>query len=202
VGHSMGGKVAPRVALADPSVAGLVLMATDAEPMQRSAVRVVRYLASHHLVPAEVVGIMEQQAALVESPDLSPATPGADLPLGYPGAYWLDQRAYDPVAAAAALTVPMLILQGGRDYQVTVDDDLAHWRAGLGARDNVRIRVFDRDNHMFAPGDGPSTPAEYAVPANVDAEAVAEIATWIGGPGSGSGEGRAARLFSGIRRRG
>jgi alpha-beta hydrolase superfamily lysophospholipase len=200
IGHSMGGKVAPRVALADPSVAGLVLLAADAEPMQRSAVRVVRYLASLHLVPAEVVEMMERQADLVESPNLAPTTPGAELPLGYPGAYWLDQRDYDPVAAAAALAVPMLILQGGRDYQVTVDDDLARWRAGVGERDGVRVRVFERDNHMFAPGDGPSTPAEYAVPAHVDAEVVAEVAAWIGG--DGPGEGRGARLFSGLRRRG
>ncbi|MDF5757646.1 hypothetical protein [Spongiactinospora sp. TRM90649] len=33
------------------------------------------------------------------------------------GAYWLDLRGYDPVATAATLDKPMLILQGGRDYR-------------------------------------------------------------------------------------
>ena len=201
VGHSMGGKVAPRVALADPAVAGLVLLAADAEPMQRSAVRAVRYLASLNLVPAEAVGMMERQAEAVESPELGPSTPGAELPLGYSGAYWLDQRDYDPVAAAAGVAVPMLILQGGRDYQVTVDDDLARWRAALGERDGVRIRVFERDNHMFAPGVGPSTPAEYGVAAHVDPEVIAEIAGWMGGGAAGAGDGLGARLRGGIRGR-
>ncbi|MEU0388460.1 hypothetical protein [Streptomyces chartreusis] len=47
------------------------------------------------------------------------------LLLGLSVAYWLDRRAYDPVGRAAQLVCPMLILQGGRDYQVTVADDLS-----------------------------------------------------------------------------
>ncbi len=46
--------------------------------------------------------------------------------------YYLDLQGYDPVATAAELTVPMLFIQGERDYQVTVADDLALWQAGLG----------------------------------------------------------------------
>ncbi len=41
---------------------------------------------------------------------------------GIPSAYWLDLKPYDPVAAAETLTLPMLILQGERDYQVTMTD--------------------------------------------------------------------------------
>ena len=40
VGHSMGGKVAPRVAAASDSVAGLVILAGDTQPMHHAAVRV------------------------------------------------------------------------------------------------------------------------------------------------------------------
>ena len=54
----------------------------------------------------------------------------------------------------------MLILQGGRDYQVTVADDLARWEAGLGDRPNVTIRVYPDHNHLFTRGSGPSTPEE------------------------------------------
>jgi dienelactone hydrolase len=45
-GHSLGGTVAPRVAAAEPSVAGLVIMAGGAQPLHWSAVRQLRYLAS------------------------------------------------------------------------------------------------------------------------------------------------------------
>ncbi|NJP93060.1 hypothetical protein HCN51_27035 [Nonomuraea sp. FMUSA5-5] len=178
-GHSMGGKAAPRVAAAEPSVAGLVLLAADTQPMHRAAVRVVRHLAAQDPGAQAAVETITRQAARVDSPDLSAETPAAELPFGYSGAYWLDLRGYDPVATAAALGKPMLILQGGRDYQVTVADDLAGWQAGLAHRPDVTIRVHDADDHLFFPGSGPSTPADYHRPQHVDAAVVTGIADWL-----------------------
>ncbi|MFI1523829.1 alpha/beta hydrolase family protein [Kitasatospora cineracea] len=181
VGHSMGGKAAPRIAAADPSIAGLVLLAADAQPMHRAAVRVARHLAA--LTPGpdadRMVADLARKAELVDSPDLTPDTPARLLPLGFSAPYWLDLRAYDPVATAAALGRPVLILQGGRDYQVTVADDLARWRRGLAHRGGVTIRVHPDANHLFLPGTGHPSPAEYATPGHVVAEVVDEIATWL-----------------------
>ncbi len=73
----------------------------------------------------------------------------------------------------------MLILQGGRDYQVTVEDDLSRWKAGLGHRPDVTIRVYDADNHLFFSGIGPSTPAEYDLAQHVDPAVVTDIARWL-----------------------
>lgn len=183
LGHSMGGKFAPRVVATEPTVAGLIAMAADAQPMQWAAVRVARYLAA--LTPGgetaaqQTLETLTRQAQSVDSPDLSPATPATDLPLGYSAAYWLDLRAYDPVATAAALVKPMLILQGGRDYQVTVNDDLSLWQATLGNRPEVTIRIYLADNHLFFPGTGPSTPAEYLAPQHVDLQVITDITTWL-----------------------
>lgn len=181
LGHSMGGKVTPRVVAAEPSVAGLVILAGDANPMHRSAVRVARYLASAIPGPdvEDAMGTLTKQAELVDSPDLSAATPAGDLLFGLPASFWLDEREYDPVPAAAALGKPMLILQGARDYQVTVEDDLARWREGLAHRADVTIRVYDADNHLFFVGTGKSTPADYAPPQHVDPAVVADIAQWL-----------------------
>ncbi|MEU7458631.1 alpha/beta hydrolase [Streptosporangium roseum] len=181
LGHSMGGKVAPRVAAAEASVAGLVIMAGDTQPMHQAAIRVIRYLASLDPGPATEAAVeaFTRQAAMVAGPDLSPSTPTEALLFGWPAAYWLDLRGYDPVATAAALDKPMFILQGGRDYQVTVADDLSGWKAGLAHRPDVTIRVYDADNHLFFPGAGPSTPAEYEPPQHVDPAVVADIAEWL-----------------------
>jgi uncharacterized protein len=181
LGHSMGGKVAPRVASAEPSVAGLVLLAADAQPMQRAAVRVMRYLASLNPGPEAdaAVAAAARQAALVDGPGLTAVTPSSELPFGYSAAYWLDLRGYDPVRAAAALDKPLLILQGGRDYQVTVEDDLARWRSGLADRADVTIRVHDADNHLFFPGTNQSTPAGYGPPQHVDPAVIDDIARWL-----------------------
>jgi dienelactone hydrolase len=189
-GHSLGGSVAPRVAAAEPSVAGLIILAGGAQPLHWSMVRQFGYLAaldpSPVAAPEQVLAAVTRQAELVDSPDLSPATPEADLPFAVPAPYWLDLRGYDPPAAAAALGTPVLLLQGGRDYQATVADDLTRWQAALAGRPDVTVRVYDADNHLFFPGSGQSAPAEYEPAQHLDPAVVADIASWLAsqaGPG-------------------
>ncbi|HEY6493505.1 MAG TPA: hypothetical protein VIZ43_09545 [Trebonia sp.] len=182
-GHSLGGTVAPRVAAAEPSLAGLVILAGGTEPLQWAAVRQLRYIAS--LDPATAaesqpgIDAMTARAEHVDSPGLSPDTPADELPFDVPAPYWLDLRGYDPVATAAALGQPIFFGQGGRDYQVTATGDLGRWRAGLDGRPGVTVRVYPADNHFFFPGSGPSGPAELAPPQHVDPALIDDIADWI-----------------------
>jgi len=177
-GHSLGGTIAPRIATADPSVAGLVILAGGAQPLHWAAVREVRYLASLDPTTAPgaqpAIDAMTAQAGRVDSPDLSPDTPDEQLPFAMPAPYWLDLRSYDPVATAAALDKPMLICQGARDYQATITDDLTRWQNGLHGRASVTIRVYPADNHFFFPGAGPSSPAELASPQHLDLQLVTD----------------------------
>jgi uncharacterized protein len=186
LGHSLGGTVAPRIAAAHPSIAGLILLAGGAQPLHWVLVRQVRYLASLNpesdAASRPAIEALSEKARLVDSPDLTAETPPDQLPLGAPASYWLDLRDYDPAELAATLGRPMLILQGGRDYQVTVDDDLARWKAALDGRAGVTFRVYPALNHLFAPGRGPSSPAEYQPAQHVDAAVVADIASWCNRP--------------------
>jgi dienelactone hydrolase len=183
LGHSLGGTLAPRIAAAEPAVAGLVILAGGTRPMHWAAIEQVEYIAS--LDPATAAAAkptleaMTKQAQMVDSPDLSDSTPVSELPFGVPSAYWLDLRGYNPAAAAAALGKPMLILQGGRDYQATVAEDLAGWRADLEGRAGVTIRVYDADNHFFFAGTGRSSPADYLTAQHVDPAVVTDIAAWL-----------------------
>ncbi len=183
LGHSLGGTVAPRVAVAAPSIAGLVILAGGVQPLQWAAVRQVSYIASLDPASADaarpVIEAMTRQAELVDSAHLTSSTPSGDLPFGVPASYWLDLRGYHPVEVAAAVAKPMLIVQGGRDYQVTVADDLARWQAGLTDRPDVTIRVYDHDNHVFFAGSGPSTPAEYEPAQHMDPAVVRDVAGWL-----------------------
>ena len=182
-GHSLGGTIAPRVAAADPSIKGIILLAAGTEPLQWAVVRQIRYLAS--LSPGAAAGsqsvieTMTEQARRVDSSDLSPSTPSSDLPFGVPAAYWIDLRAYQPAAVAATLDQAMLILQGGRDYQVTVEEDLATWVRGLAGKLDVTVRTYPADNHFFFVGSGPSVPAESEPVQHMDQAVVSDIAEWV-----------------------
>lgn len=183
LGHSLGGTVAPRIAEADRSVAGIILLAGGAQPLHWVIVRQTRYLASLNPDAATasqpVIDALTEKARMVDSPELSISTPVGELPLGAPAGYWLDLRGYDPAELAAALATPMLILQGGRDYQVTVDDDLARWKAALDGRPDVTIRVYPDFNHLFVAGSGRSTPSEYEPAQHVDPAVITDIAKWL-----------------------
>ena len=182
-GHSLGGYLAPRIA-ADASgrLAGIALLEANARPLQRLIEDQLAYLASDaggaDPSARAMLAALPAQVALVESADLSSATPAANLPLGIPAAYWLDLRGYDPAATARGLSVPLFITQGGRDYQVP-PTELAAWRAGLGDRAGVTIREYPSLNHLLLPGTGPSRPAEYARPGHVAPELVADLAAWV-----------------------
>jgi dienelactone hydrolase len=183
LGHSQGGSVLPRIASGVVSVAGLIVLAGGAQPMHHSMMRQIRYLASLR-AGADVendptVQAITRQVELLDSPAFSAVTPTYELPFDVPAPYWLDARDYDPVATAAGLNMPMLILQGGRDYQVTVDDDLKRWQERLAQRRDIIFRVYPADNHLFFPGDGASSPDEYVPPQHVDQRVIADISTWI-----------------------
>jgi len=182
LGHSLGGMLVPRIAARGPAVAGFIIMAGTARPLEEVVVEQVTYIAGlDGTIDAEEkarIADLTARAARVKDPALSPETPASDLPLGIPAAYWLDLRGYDPPEAAKTVKRPMLILQGGRDYQVTATD-FNRWKAALAGRDDVAFKWYPALNHLFAAGKGTITPDEYARPAHVAAAVIDDIAAWV-----------------------
>jgi dienelactone hydrolase len=181
LGHGLGGTLAPRIAEADPSVAGVIVMAGAVKSPEQAIVEQTRYLivADGQLTDAEREQLMgaERLAAVIRALTAADAG-GSDAILGAPPSYWLDLRGYDPPALAGRLAHPFLVLQGERDYQVTMAD-FTRWRAALESRANVTLRSYPTLNHLFMPGRGPSLPDEYLTPGHVDADVIADIATWL-----------------------
>ncbi len=179
LGHSEGGMVAPRIA-ASRLAAGMISLAGSAQPLQRSVVMQVKYLAS--LRPPRATAAMvreaEADAQAIESPALRPGMSVSLLGAPLPAAYVLDLRGYDPARAAAALDKPVLVLQGGKDYQVT-RVDYGIWRRGLAGDKLAAFHFYPALSHLFMPVSGAPSPADYAVAGHVAASVVAQIAAWL-----------------------
>ncbi len=76
----------------------------------------------------------------------------------------------------------MFLLQGERDYQVTMED-FRIWQETLGGRTNVVLRSYPALDHLFVEGTGKPTPVEMMTqPGFVSAEVVADIAAFILSP--------------------
>ncbi len=182
LGHSLGGMLAPRIGQRDPAIAGLIIMAGNTRPLEDLIVEQIEYIISlggeNTEAAKDKLESMKAQAQRVKDPNLSLDTPREELPFGAPASYWLDLKAYHPAETAAALEQRILILQGGRDYQVT-REDFDGWQAALAGRDNVQLKWYDNLNHLFAEGEGMATPEEYSKPAHVARQVIEDIAAWV-----------------------
>jgi fermentation-respiration switch protein FrsA (DUF1100 family) len=117
----------------------------------------------------------------VEASAAAAGSGSEEMVLGAPLSYWASLHAYDPIGAAKSIRTPFLILQGERDYQVTMTD-LAGWRNAIGGRPGVEIRSYPGLNHLFVEGLGPSTPSEYDEPGHVSETVIKDLAAWIKRP--------------------
>jgi hypothetical protein len=181
LGHSLGAMLAPRIWMADPSIAGVIVLAGPARPLEDAIVAQSRYLvaADGTTSPEEQRAIEDAEALARRVRALQPEDARSGVLIASaPASYWLDLRGYDPTAVAMKVTAPMLIMQGGRDYQVT-PQEFEKWKAALGARRDVTFRSYPLLNHLFIAGAGPSVPAEYKVPGHVAEEVIADIGGWI-----------------------
>ena len=181
LGHSLGAMLAPRIAAQDAAIAAIVMLAGAARPLPDLIVEQTEYLASLDGPPdaqaeARLAAIKAEAARAMAAKTQDGSAPM----LNVPASYWADLNAYDPAAAAAALTIPMLVLQGGRDYQVTSKDfDL--FRAALAGHRNATLTMLPRLNHLFVAGEGRSTPADYRQAGHVDHEVIDVVAGFIDG---------------------
>lgn len=183
VGHSLGGMLIPRIAAADARAAGFVVMAGAVRSLEQSIVDQLSYMAAldGSVTPQEQEQIGRAKELVAHVKALTPAdAKNGQLMSGAPASYWLDLRGYDPPATARAITRPMLVLQGERDYQVTMDD-FAKWKAALlpGSGPARTFKSYPALNHLFMPGTGPGTPGEYTVANHVAQTVVEDIAAFV-----------------------
>jgi hypothetical protein len=177
LGHSLAGNLAPRIAEADGKLAGLVILGGNLRPLEDAIVEQAEYLGSAagdlQLLRAEAAKVKALDAGDEDAPPLSVG------PVTEPPSYWLDLKSYDAAAAAKKLTIPILILQGERDYQVNMKD-FGLWKSALGKSKNVTLKSYPALNHLFIAGEGKSLPAEYGKPGHLAPETVDDIAKFLG----------------------
>jgi uncharacterized protein len=181
LGHSLGATLIPRIAKGTSGIAGFIIMAGMTRPFEEVITDQISYIYSLGKITPEQkaqIDTLKVQAARVKSDKLTVKTPASQLPLNLPAKYWLDLKSYNPAETAKKISRPMLIMQGGRDYQVT-EQDFNGWKSALSGRSDVEFKFYPSANHLFIDGQGKITPDEYGVPGHVSATVLNDIAGWI-----------------------
>lgn len=178
-GHSQGAMLAPRIAARAGHVAGVVMLAAPARRLLDILPEQNRFLANlDGNVSRAEKAYLQRLDATIAAVRAGRSLPASQALMGQPTVYWRSTDAVHSVAELGAINVPALLLQGGRDFQVTAAD-WAFWQHAFQADARVTMKRYDALNHLGIAGDGAANPAEYQQPGHVDAALIADVAAWI-----------------------
>lgn len=181
LGHSLGAMLAPRIAARANGLAGIILVAGNARPLEDLLLEQTQYISSlQQLSPQtkEMVDLFKAQAANIKrlNTDLYDDTIG--LPFNTHQPYWTFANQYKQVEVAKRLVLPVLILQGERDYQVPMTD-YQIWRTALSDKKNVQFKSYPTLNHLLQEGSGKSTPKEYQQASDIPLYVIDDMAAFV-----------------------
>jgi len=186
LGFGFGGYLMPRIAEADGKLAGMIIVNGNERPLEDLALDEANYLNEDQektLTGPKLeawhrqLAVIREQAAKIKKMTQGDAD-SASL-LGMKGSYLLDLKGYDPAGQAKLLKLPMLILQGERDFQVNMKD-FAAWKSGLQGMQGVTMKSYGPLDHLMVQGAGRSTSADYRkADQHVAPVIIDDVAKWV-----------------------
>jgi len=195
IGHSLGGTIAPRIHANGGNFAGLILMAASPRAMFSELIIELNIVSitlgyEHDVIDAEtkdamladIYALAELLKTVADMPD--DEAKALMIPAAGSFAYYIkDLEAHTFADYAKNVTVPILAIQGGRDFQILPDVDFIILQEILAGRDNVTFKLYEDLNHLFV-----ATTAtnfnEHAMqiienPGRVHIPALQDIVDWI-----------------------
>ncbi|PQP81580.1 hypothetical protein C0Q44_17865 [Paenibacillus sp. PCH8] len=185
-GHSQGGFALPLIIAEDQQhdIAGSILLAAPSSSFvdvlteqQDELVDRVKQLGLDTEVFKAQADFYKNVAAIVKDPKYSVDHLPDAFPL-QPAYWWYEQRDYVPSELAKTQHIPMLIMQGENDVQVSMKQ-FQSWKSALQGHSNVTYKSYPKVNHILSSYDGLSIGQEYMQPSNVSKAIIDDIAKWV-----------------------
>lgn len=188
IGHSEGGLTAMVLGVELDELAAVVLMAAPGRSMlailteQNRMVLERAGLSGEELERRlqEVVQLLER---LMGAEPIDPASLPEEQRGFLASRAWMQSHARrDPIAMVRRLACPVLILHGGKDFQVSAERDARALADALRAAEHpdAELHVFAGLDHLFkkTPGER-SELADYALDRAVDPEFLGVLSAWL-----------------------
>ncbi len=181
-GHSQGALCGPLIAQKCKGLKGLILLAAPGRSLLEIIPDQLDYINSlqttHKEEAEKMSNAIKWQVKNALKPDLNLKSKTM-LPFGGKPKYWLMDRNYKVLEEAKKLTLPIILLQGARDYNVTKKDyDL--WVEAMSGKNNFKPYWFENLDHMFFEGQGMAKPEDLNEPKHVSKSITAKIIEFVG----------------------
>jgi len=186
LGHSLGAMIVPRAmqTLGADSFAGGVLLEGSPLPLWE-----IQYRQNLMLLPSLSIDerpaareqIDAEAAKLEQLQTLSDEELQSATFFGVSAYYQMDEMSVNAGETAIALSKPLLIVQGGKDWQVTTEDGLDAWKTALADQTFAEYLCYPDLNHMLCEmeTDPTGTTSDYQAGDTVSQALIGDIAAWI-----------------------
>ena len=187
LGHSMGGMLAPRIDAEGGNFAGMIIMAGSPRKLEeilmdqnsevlRSLNRFLKVIARKQIAKLEakfnnIYNLPDEEAK-------------STLVLGrHTTAYYFKEMGEHPSIRYLKTTdKPVLIMQGDKDFHVSVEKDFNVYKELLSDKPNVTLKRYSNLNHVFMPsvyGEIRKAKREYKAAQHVEKQVIRDISKWI-----------------------
>ena len=185
LGHSMGAMLAPRIDAEGADVKGLIMMAGTPCRLEEIVLRQLRQSGRGSSVLKKIIGLeyrfyKKKFRGLYQMSDEEAKRKkfAGNLSL-----YYFKEMG-QKTAADYLLTSkkPVLILQGGKDFQVLAKRDYRMFKKLLAGRENTQYKLYPELNHVFVKGiynDILKASKEYSVEQYIGEDVIGDIAAFI-----------------------
>ena len=188
IGHSMGAMLAPRIDAEGGDFAGLILMAGTPHTLEEVLRRQNREMMK---TSGSLIGwIVKKQVNKLEKLfvpmyEMSDEEARATKVMNGTTLYYFKEMGEHPAADyLLANEKPVLVMQGSRDFQVSVEEDFNAYKDILKDRPNVTYKLYEGLNHCFVPAlhdNIMKVKQEYGVERHIGDDVIDDIAAWIHG---------------------
>jgi pimeloyl-ACP methyl ester carboxylesterase len=183
-GHSQGALCGPLIAKDCKNLKGLILLSAPGRSLLEIIPEQLDYVTSLSAETdkekaAEISNAIKWQVKNAQKSDLNLKSKVV-LPFGTKPKYWLTDRNYKVLEEARKIQLPIYVLQGGRDYNVTKKDyDL--WLAAMSGKSNFKSFWMEDLDHMFFEGVGMAKPEDVMKPNHVSKKLTEKLAEIVAG---------------------
>lgn len=185
LGHSMGAMLAPRIDAEGADVKGLIMMAGSPYRLEDIVLRQLRQAGRgssllNRIVRLEYKFYKKKFRGLYQMPDEEAKRKkfAGNLTL-----YYFKEMGQKTAADyLLASGKPVLIMQGGKDFQVLAKKDYRGFKELLAGRENTRYKLYPELNHIFVKGiynDILKASKEYRVEQHIGEDVIGDIAAFI-----------------------
>lgn len=185
-GHSMGGMLAPRIDAEGGNYKGLILMAGSPrrleeimldqnEAVMRSGKGLLQWFVKTQV--AKISAMFEGMYELSDE-EAKKKKVGNGTTLYY----FKEMGEHQSSNYLLKLEKPILIMQGEKDFQATLENDFAAYKELLEDKKNVTFKVYENLNHLFVPsvyGNIMKAMKEYKVEQHIGKNVIKDLADWI-----------------------